>query len=189
MVKGIAILVVVWAALLLTAEAGQPEEKPVWNSIKASLICETSPDHPTHLQVYLRLIDYGGGTTRWLADPDSGVKAELLGPDRKAVAEAPGTRTLTLLSSPTELVLPGDSRLDLLISHDWMINDPAGGYVLSIGSHLWFIPQDKISSYELHVRFPGVFPVPVKDSPEELRKPRLLFEVPPRKIVISTTSQ
>jgi hypothetical protein len=167
----------------------QTNQEFLKNSIKARLIFETSPKDPMRLRVYLRLVEIGGGLTEWLADPGMGVEAELLDPDGKPAAPPPGTWELALASLPYVLTLPGNSRLDLLISQDWGNDDPAGAYVLAIADHIWFIPKDKVGLYTLRIRFPGVFPVPVKSSSgQSAKKPWILFEIPPQKIVISPSS-
>ncbi|MCE0498899.1 MAG: hypothetical protein LV481_13240 [Methylacidiphilales bacterium] len=172
------------ALTMINASADARTEQPyLKNAIKASLIFETSPKHPTHLQVYLHLVDVDNALNEWLADPGMGVEAELLDPSGKPAGWPPGGWNLALISSPYVLTLPGGSRLDLLISHDWGVDDPSGGYVLGINYHIWFIPKDKVGSYTLRIKFPGVFPVPVKTSPAP--KPWILFDIPPQKIVIS----
>ena len=175
------------ALSMLHALADSRTEQPfLENSIKASLIFETSPKHPTHLRVFLHLVEIAGGLTEWLADPGMGIDAELLDPAGKPAGPPPGTWTLTLISSPYVLTLPGGSRIDLLISQDWGADDLAGVYVLGLADHIWYIPKDKVGLYTLRIRFPGVFPVPMKSSP--VRKPWILFEIPPQKIVITPSS-
>jgi hypothetical protein len=170
------------AILLILARLGngQTEQLALVNSIKATLIFEKSPKWPSTLRVYLRLVSLGDGMVTWSADPAMGIEAELLDPDGKPAAMPPEGMNLSILSSPYALTLPGNSRLDVLISQDWGggIRDPKGGYTLALANHVWFIPRDAAEHYTLHIRFPGVFG-------SRSKKPKLLFDILPQKIIIS----
>jgi hypothetical protein len=167
----------------------QTNQELLKKEVKASLIFETSPKHPTCLRVYLHLVNLTDTTLDWSAYPSQGVM-ELIGPDGKPVATLPGTSGVSVLGRAVTFTLNGSSRMDLPISLDWQEDDPKGDYVLVTAGHIWSIPKDKVAQYSLRVRFPGVFPAP-NDSPSErlrAQHPWNLFEIPPQKIVISPST-
>lgn len=176
-------------ALLHASADSETNQSFLAKSIKASLIFETSPKHPTHLLVYLHLVNLTEANLEWSADPSLGIM-ELIDPSGKPPAPPPGGWLLSAIGGPKPFTLYGGSRMELLISTDWGNDDPKGGYVLGTDGHIWFIPKDKLGFYTVRVRFPGIFPAPANAlQAQHAQKPWNLFEIPPQKIVITPSPQ
>ena len=158
------------------------EEKPALaDSISASLVVESAAEEPSHLHIYLHLVNKSTASITWSANAIAGVEVELFGPDGKPAAVPTGGMIADIISSSSTLCLPIGSRMDLRISHNWgisVVEHSNGRYFLQAGGCLWFVPVDAVNSYTLHVKLFGTVDPTRKAHPGiPIKDHQLLLEV------------
>lgn len=152
--------------------------------VKASLVFrddfDASRSYPHILRVYLRLDNVHDADVTWVANPTTGIEAELLDFTGRAVPQPP--QAASIPSNNTAYRLPYGSRLDWLITHGGIsMVDAHNKYALMVGGRGWLIPRDSLSSYSLRIRLRGVPWTTMEHHPGA----KLLLDIPSTKLEIA----
>ncbi|HEX4140288.1 MAG TPA: hypothetical protein VHY09_08070 [Candidatus Methylacidiphilales bacterium] len=177
--------------VLMTPGYAQLEDEPLLRgSLTARLVFEKSPDDPSFINVYLRVVNISNSDVTWRCDPILGFVVSLLNPAGQPTAPPAGGMSSDVMSGTRTFTLTPGSRLDLLISHDWGISvgskNATTEYVLELASHVWYIPMAQAKNYTVHIKLYGNFgSATTEPSNFPPDKPLLLLSPPPQKLILS----
>ena len=177
-----------WVLLLMSVVSAVADEGAFAKAIKASLVIREDSIKTSRyshlLKVYLRMDNVSDSRINWMAMTSVGIKAELLDDSGNPVPQPPTGTSVS--SGVARFVLPYGSRLDWLISHEYidMVGDAKDKYALMVGSRGWLIPIETASSCSLRIRLRGL-PWTRTFERDELRQCKLLLDLPPTKIEVT----